>query len=319
MRQAFALILLVITLVVMAGCAQSAPQQEASVDMVMPAEMPMGAPEPARELGASANDSSESGGIVPPQQAAPDPRKIIYTGNIGIVVKDPAAAMQQIQDMATGAGGYTAQSQLYQYSGDLMRGMIVIRVPAESYNSVLARIRELGGRVLNENSNASDVTAEYTDLEAQLRNLEAAERELQALLTEVRERPNAKPSDILEVFNALSQKRGEIEQVKGRLQYLQNQVGFSTISVDLVPDEATAPVIEEGWQPLVTVKNAFRALVNILQGLIDLVINLVIVVLPVLLLVALPIVLLVLVVRWLVRRRKGTQPGATAPAAGDEK
>ena len=170
--------------------------------------------------------------------------------------------------------------------------------------------------MLNENSNASDVTAEYTDLEAQLRNLEAAERELQALLTEVRERPNAKPADILEVYNALSQKRGEIEQVKGRLQYLQNQVGFSTITSDLVPDEVTAPVIDEGWQPLVTVKNAFRSLVNILQGLVVLLINLVIVVLPVLLLVALPIVLLVLLVRWLVRRRKRIAAGTSAPGDG---
>ena len=86
--------------------------------------------------------------------------------------------MQQIQDLAASAGGYTSQAQLYQYSGDLMRGMVVIRVPAESYDSILDWIRSLGSRVLSENSSASDVTAEYTDLEAQLRNLEAAEREL---------------------------------------------------------------------------------------------------------------------------------------------
>ncbi len=309
MRQLLTMLLLVVTLVVMAACAAQSPQSEMGV--AMPAEAPAAGPEMARDM-AESGGAVESGGMVAPQQAAPDPRKIIYTGNIGIMVEDPAVAMQQIQDLATGAGGYTSQAQLYQYSGDLMRGMVVIRVPAENYDSILERIRNLGSRVLNENSSASDVTAEYTDLEAQLRNLEAAERELQALLTEVRQRPNAKPSDILEVFNALSQKRGEIEQVKGRLQYLQNQVGFSTISVDLVPDQVTAPVIEEGWQPLVTVKNAFRSLVGILQGLVELLINLVIVVLPVLLLVALPIVLLIVFVRWLMRRRKGSQP---APAA----
>ncbi len=317
MRRALALSLLVVTLVVLAACAAEAPQSEMSV--AMPAEAPAAAmPEPARDM-AESGGSVESGGMVVPQQVAPDPRKMIYTGNIGIMVKDPAVAMQQIQDMATGAGGYTSQAQLYQYSGDLMRGMVVIRVPAESYGSMLARIRELGIRVLNEDSSASDVTAEYTDLEAQLRNLEAAERELQVLLTEVRQKPNAKPADILEVFNALSQKRGEIEQVKGRLQYLQSQVGFSTISVDLVPDQVTAPVIDAGWQPLVTVKNAFRSLVNILQGLVELLINLVIVVLPVALLLALPIVLLVLLVRWLTRRRKRSQPAASAPTPGDEK
>lgn len=317
MRRTLPFALLIVTLVVMAACG-SAPAPQGEMNMAMPAEAPAAAmPEMARDSAGS--EDSAAGGSVVPQQVAPDPRKIIYTGNIGLQVKDPTAAMQQIQDLATSVGGYTSQAQIYQYSGDLMRGMVVIRVPAESYDSILDRIRGLGSRVLNENSSASDVTAEYTDLEAQLRNLEAAERELQALLTEVRQRPNAKPSDILEVFNALSQKRGEIEQVKGRLQYLQNQVGFSTISVDLVPDEVNAPVIDQGWQPLVTVKNAFRSLVSILQGLVTLLINLVIVVLPVLVLVALPIVLLVLLVRWWLRRRKGKQPSTTAPVAGDEK
>ena len=183
----------------------------------------------------------------------------------------------------------------------------MIRVPAENYQSTLDAIRALGIRVINENSNANDVTAEYTDLEAQLRNLEAAERELQAMLTEVRERPNAKPGDILEVYNALTEKRGQIEQVKGRLQYLSSQVSLSTITADLVPDEGQKPVVEEGWQPLVTVKNALRTLVSVMQGLIDTLITLTIVVLPILLLLAVPIVLIILLIRWLRKRRKSKQ------------
>ncbi len=306
MRRAIALLLLVVIMAGLAGCAQALPE---SPSAAMPVEAPAAAPRPAMDTMPVAEEMG-AGQAAAPMQTTPDPRKIIYTGNIGLQVRDPAATMQQIQDLAASAGGYTAQSQLYQYTGDLMRGMITIRVPAESYDSILDRIRALGSRVLNENSNASDVTAEFTDLEARLRNLEAAERELQALLTEVRQRPNARPSDILEVYNALTQKRGEIEQVKGRLQYLQNQVGFSTISVDLVPDQVTAPVIDAGWQPLVTIKNAFRSLLNILQGLVDVVITVVIVVLPVLLLLALPVVVVILVVRWLRRRRQAPQPPA---------
>jgi hypothetical protein len=308
MRRVFPLVGLVLILVLVAGCGQAAPQYDAS--MAMPAEAPGAAAEPGREMATSSDAESGPAGAAGSSQAAADLRKIIYTADISLQVKDTAAAMQQIEDLAVSAGGYTAQSQLYQYSGDLMRGRVVIRVPAESYGDTLAQIRALGMRVLNESSNANDVTAEYTDLEAQLRNLEAAERELQAMLTEVRARPNAKPADILEVYNALTQKRGEIEQVKGRLQYLQNQVGFSTISADLVPDQVAAPVLDAGWQPLVTVKNAFRALINIVQGLIDVLITLIIVVLPVLVLIALPIVLVILVIRWLRRRRKAQQPAA---------
>lgn len=297
MRKWFTLVFALVTIVVLVACGSPAMPSTSEVapaaDMARPQEP--GAPSDAG--GAAGNEATT-------EQPAPDTRKMIYTGNISIVVKDPAAAMQQVEDLATSLGGYTAQSQLYQYNADLMSGNVTIRVPADQYEAALASLRALGQRVLNENSTASDVTAEYSDLEAQLRNLQAAERELAAMLTEVRQKPEAEPGDILEVYNALSQKRGEIEQVQGRLNYLQNQVGFSTISVDLTPDQINAPVVDEGWRPLVTVRNAFRSLLTILQGLLDLIITLVIVVLPVLLLLALPVALVLYLLRRWSRRRK---------------
>jgi hypothetical protein len=300
---------LVVTAVTgLAGCASGGAEPALEMRYEMAAEAPA-AMEPApAAVDMVQSTIAQSGEVLAPQAVEPDPRKIIYTGNISIVVKDPAAAAQQVEQLAAEVGGYVAQSQLSQYTGDLMRGMVVIRVPVAGYQQVLDQIRALGVRVLSENSNASDVTSEYTDLEAQLRNLEAAEKELAAMLAEVRARPNAKPADILEVYNALTQKRGEIEQVKGRLQYLANQVSLSTITVDLVPDEVTKPVVEEGWQPLATLKNASRTLVNILQGLVDLLITVLVVVVPVLLVVAVPIVLVILVVRWLLRRRRQPAP-----------
>ena len=303
MRRVLYLVLVAAVLVTLAGCG-AAPERQSvvSYDAVAPAAE---APAPRDEV-FEESAAADTGSVVAQVEMAPDPRKIIYQAFLSIVVKDPAASLKDVAALATGAGGYVSQSELNQYYGDLMRGNIVIRVPAETYQDTLDAIRALGIRVINENSNASDVTAEYTDLEAQLRNLEAAERELQAMLTEVRERPNAKPSDILEVYNALTEKRGQIEQVKGRLQYLSNQVSLSTITADLVPDEVEKPVVEEGWQPLVTVKNALRTLVSVMQGLIDTVITLVIVVLPIVLLLAVPIVLIILLIRWLRRRRKSS-------------
>ena len=306
MRRVVYVMLAATLLVVVAGCATQSPEfQSVARDTgSAPAAAPASPPMEMAEAG-SASDASV---VIGQEEVAPDPRKIIYQAFLSIVVKDPAASLKDIEALAASASGYVSQSELTQYYGDLMRGHIVIRVPAENYPGTLDAIRALGIRVINENSNASDVTAEYTDLEAQLRNLEAAERELQAMLTEVRERPNAKPSDILEVYNALTEKRGQIEQVKGRLQYLSNQVSLSTITADLVPDEGQKPVVEEGWQPLVTVKNALRTLVSVMQGLIDTAITLLIVVVPILLLLAIPIVLLILLIRWLRRRRKSKQP-----------
>ncbi|MCS6845430.1 MAG: DUF4349 domain-containing protein [Caldilineales bacterium] len=268
-------------------------------------ELPAAAPTLAPAMPAEAYAQGDAG--VVPQTTAPDvtdPRKIVYRANISLAVKDVAAAARDVEALALRSGGYVAQSQLSQYTGDQLRGTVVIRVPAEGYRSALEELRRLAVRVLYESSTAEDVTAEYTDLEARLRNLEAVERELQAMLTEVRQQPGAKAEDILAVYRELAAKQEEIERVKGRMQYLSNLAALSTITVDLVPDEATRPVVEEEWRPAVTVRNAVRTLTQMLQGFADLIINLVIVGLPLLLMMALPVVLVIWVLRRLLTRKK---------------
>ncbi len=117
-----------------------------------------------------------------------------------------------------------------------------------------------------------------------------------------------KAEDVLQVYRELTTIRGEIEQVKGRMQYLGTMTAMATANIDLIPDALAKPVVEPGWRPLETLKNAGRALVNTLKGLVDALIWIVIVVLPVLILIAIPVVVIVLAIRWLrrrSRRRKG--------------
>jgi len=92
--------------------------------------------------------------------------------------------------------------------------------------------------------------------------------------------------------------------VKGRMQYLSTLTALATLNIELIPDVLARPVVEPGWRPLETLKNASRALVNALKGLANALIWLVIYVLPLLILIAIPIVLLILAIRWLIRRRK---------------
>lgn len=73
-----------------------------------------------------------------------------------------------------------------------------------------------------------------------LRNLRATENEPRGMLTEVREKPNATPEDILAVDNRLTEIRGQIEQVQGRKNMLENLIGLSTIEVTLAPRRVAA-------------------------------------------------------------------------------
>jgi hypothetical protein len=102
----------------------------------------------------------------------------------------------------------------------------------------------------------------------------------------VRERAK-KAADILEVHEQLMTIRGQIEQAKGRMRYLQQMTSYATINIDLTPDAAATPAVEPGWQPLASVKEATRSLTNAGKAFITAAIWLGIYVLPLLVFFAL--------------------------------
>ena len=159
-----------------------------------------------------------------------------------------------------------------------------------------------------ESTSGEDVTEEYTDLEARLRNLEATEVELRELLTTVRQR-TGKAEDILAVHRELTNIRGQIEQLKGRMQYLEQMSALATIHIELTPDVLSRPLTVGRWEPKGTAANALRALIQVLQFLVDAGIWLVIVGLPVLILIAIPILILILIIRAWRRRRRARAVG----------
>jgi hypothetical protein len=238
-------------------------------------------------------------------------RVIIYTGNISLVVKDTPEAIEVISGLANEQGGFVAGSDVYQ-SNTVLRGSITIRVPAERYQDTLTQLREFALRVERENSSTQDVTEEFTDLQARKTNLEFTEEALQKLLDE-RQRVGS-TSDILEVHRELTNIRGQIEQIEGRLRYLANQSALSTISIELIPDVLYQPVSIAGWEPQGVAKEALQALVVALQGLVNVLIWLVIFVLPLLIVLLIPVAIVVLVVRWWWKRYKARKKAAEQTA-----
>lgn len=248
------------------------------------------------------------------QQAADgaeEPRQVIANANISLVVADTAAALSGIEQVVADLGGYVADMDLakgrYDES-DVLRGSLTVRVPSASLEEALDLLRALATDVNYLNINRQDVTDQYSDLDARLRNLRATETELLALLTEVRERPNAKVEDILAVHRNLTQIREEIEMLQGRKNLLDNQIDFSTIWVELIPDSVFRPIVEEPWSASGPVRSALRALVATLQGLLTALIWAVLYLTPLLLVFLIPLAVLIWLVRlWLGRRRKGEE------------
>ncbi|MBC7259391.1 MAG: DUF4349 domain-containing protein [Chloroflexi bacterium] len=225
-------------------------------------------------------------------------RKVIQTASLKITVKDTAAVLDAVQSLAKELGGYVVTSNAWRETEQL-RAQVTLRVPADQLQAALQRIRAQAIKVDAESISGEDVTQEYTDIESRLRNLRATEKELLELLTTAREK-TGKTEDVLAIFRELTQIREQIEMLQGRQQYLDTMTAMATISVDIWPEPLEKPIVEPGWKPLKTLRDAFRALTQTGQVLVDGLIWLVVYGVPVLALIAAPVVLIV----WAVRRSR---------------
>ncbi len=309
------ILILVALTVLTAACSRSlgssAEQSQGVADMVAveeaAMEAPMAAPAPSligdgAEFAFDVDTASnivEGEAVLQPGQE----RLIIRTAEVSIVAADTDDALARISAMANENGGWVVSSNVFQASENAKTGNITIRVPAAGFQSALDAIRALAVEVTRINTSGQDVTEEFVDLESRLENLEATAERVRAFLDETRNVEEA-----LSVNMELSRLEGEIEVIKGRMQYLSQSAAFSTISVNITPDILAQPIEVGGWQPQGVAREAIEALVATLQNLASALIWLGIYFLPVILLIGLPILLVI----WLVRRflRRRTRPAA---------
>ncbi len=210
---------------------------------------------PAQSAPGSSGLDEGKGTVVSVTTWDTDQRMIVRSGDISLVVGDVTQVMQAITQLAVGYDGYVVSSSV---SGEEegMRGSISLRIPDDKFDQALAEIRGLAVRVEQENTSSQDVTEEYIDLQARLTNAEATEQEFLALLDKAQD-----VEDILKIYNNLSQIRQEIEQLKGRMQYLERTSSMSLISVNLRPEFSEKPPVPPGWNALEIFRSAARGLV----------------------------------------------------------
>ncbi len=235
-------------------------------------------------------------------------RLIIRTADMAIVATDTEATLAQIAALADSSGGWVVSSNVYQSTDTAKTGYVQIRVPAEGFQSILDAIAGMAVEVTSLSTSGQDVTEEFVDLSARLGNLEATAARLRTFLDEARN-----TEDALAVNNELSRIEGEIESIRGRMQYLEQSAAYSSITVNVTPDELAQPIAVAGWQPAGVAKQAIEALINMLQVIANTVIWFVIFALPVLLIILIPFALIV----WLIRRLRGRERAAVAADSAD--
>lgn len=276
------------------GCGAPAPTpgvQAAPTSAPAPTAAPA-ATVAVQQIGQGGQPGSEATG--------PTGHMVIRNATLTLVVSDTEAQLSTVMRMADELKGYVASSNTARVERDV-RAQLVLRVPAEQLDEALDRLRKLAVEVREENVSGDDVTAEYVDLTSRVKNLEAAEEQLRGILAKTE-----KTEDVLNVFNQLKSVRGEIEQAKGRMQYLSQSAALATITLTLLPDTSAQPVEAPGWRPEGVAKSALERLIGSLQDLANVVIWAALFILPLLVVTLGPVILVV----WLLRLRK------RKPAAG---
>ena len=312
--------LTLIALTVLTACGGGAPALEEPAIYAEPAEEPMddfglaGGPayEEAEKAAAEPMPSTgETYQTLPdvdkaPGQAASIDRKIIKNAEVSVLVEDSDIAIDRLTQVVGDVGGYIVSSRIWyqpHLDGENYKyATITLGIPVDQFEVTMRRVRGLALRVLDENASGEDVTDQFVDLQSRLSNLEATQARIQSFLEDAKTVDEA-----LRINQELAAIEAQIEEVKGRMNYLSDRSAFSTITVTISPD---LPEIEpvpapkpRPWTPGETLKDATETLVKAYQGIVEFAIWIIVAVLPIL---APPVLIVWLLVK-LVRRKPAKQ------------
>lgn len=229
--------------------------------MPAPAQPEAAVPQPDQDT--SAGDT-ERGAATQDQQRQEQRRDVIRTASLTVVVADPEADSERVQQEAESAGGYVANVQ----SGvpvpcrgvdcpepgsggsgsTTMRDVpgvltVTIRVPANRYDAVLDSIREMG-EVAKLSVNADDVTQQTQDLDARIVSQRASVARVRQMM-----RRATTIDELVRVESELASRQSDLESMLAQRKRLDDAVALATVTVTLVSPDSAGEIIEpdENW------------------------------------------------------------------------
>lgn len=229
-------------------------------------------------FGDMSGSSTYSGQDAPAAEESGDApgREIIATASASVRVDDVAGAAESIGDDAVQRGGYveamsvggsrsipyddgSEDAAISPVSPSPSDAWITVRVPADELSAATAALGDLG-EVTASQIDRRDVTGEAIDLRARIDALQASVDRLTALVADA-----DSTADLIAAEEVLSSRQADLESYQQQLDYLEEQVGMSTLTVSLsapAPAVAADPAgfgdgIAAGWNGLLAAMNGF--------------------------------------------------------------
>lgn len=159
--------------------------------------------------------------------AVPEPM-IEQTASVTILASNYGQASKAVERITTQHGGYVQDLNADTETGSARSLSATLRVPEKQIESFLTDLGWLG-HVEQESRSNEEITDQYIDLTARLRNARAEEQRV----LEILKTRQGKLSDVLQAERELARVGGEIESMEGQRKYMEHEVSYATVQVQL--------------------------------------------------------------------------------------
>ncbi|MFF7851029.1 DUF4349 domain-containing protein [Streptomyces sp. NPDC007910] len=190
--------------------------------------------------GSGADSGSGSGsGSAKATAKAPAQQHVIRTAALSVEVADAAKALVTARTAALEAGGRVENESTERIDDAYLASRIVLRVPQEKYDSVLAELAGTG-RLLNRKADAKDVTDQVVDVQSRI----ATQRASVARVRELMDRAD-RLSDVVTLEAELSRRQADLEALLAQQSSLKDRTSLATITLQLTEKRKEQPKAEE--------------------------------------------------------------------------
>ncbi|GAA3389706.1 DUF4349 domain-containing protein [Streptomyces roseoviridis] len=168
----------------------------------------------------------------PGSQNRPAPQHVIRTAELSVEVKDATKALASARRVTAAAGGHVENETTERTDGTHISSRIVLRVPQERYDSVLAELAG-AGKLLSRTANAKDVTEQVVDVESRIATQRASVARVRALMDKA-----TQLSDVVTLEGELSRRQADLESLLAQRASLKDRTSLATITLHLTEPEA---------------------------------------------------------------------------------
>jgi hypothetical protein len=158
-------------------------------------------------------------------------QKMVYNANLYLYVSDIQVARNKLDEVAKKTQSYIVSSADTE-KNQASYTTITYRVKQGQFQSFINYVKKLSDKPPSVQIQGQDVSEEVVDLEARLKAKQAMEARLLDMMKKA-----TTTSDLLDVETTLGTTQEQIEQIKGRLQYLQHRIDYSTVIVEISQSE----------------------------------------------------------------------------------